>query len=509
VDAPASPPVSSHVSPPAAPLASATASASDGATALAIRVTPAPRRASARTVALIVASAMFMEQLDGTVLATALPTMARSFHVDPLRMSVALTAYLLSLAVFIPASGKAADRFGSRTVFRAAIVLFTLGSVLCAQAPTLPFLVGARIIQGLGGAMMVPVGRLVLLRSVSKAELVTAMTWLMIPATIGPILGPPLGGFIVTWLDWRWIFYINLPVGALGLVLVSRYIEEVTAPGKVRFDLIGLLLSGVCLSTLMFGIELGTRGVGSRGLAALLIAIGMVSGALYLRHARDHPQPVLDMRLMRIPTFRISVLAGTLSRIAVGAMPFLLPMMLQLGFGMSAAQSGLITFSSAAGSMLMRATAPGFLRRLGFRRVLVWVGLLSAALFLTTAAFRPDWPRPLIYGVLLCGGFVQSLVFMAYNTIAYADVPPPRMSAATSFYTTFQQMTLTLGIAVAAASLAASVALTGHPVPGLGDYSAAFLVVGAIAAMAPLVSLRLDHAAGAELSGQREPRSRS
>lgn len=460
---------------------------------------------SPRLTALIVASALFMEQLDGTILATALPTMARSFDVDPLRMNVALTAYLLSLAVFIPASGKAADRFGSQTVFRGAIALFTIGSVLCAQAPSLLFLVPARILQGIGGAMMVPVGRLVLLRSVSKADLVSAMAWLMIPATMGPILGPPVGGFIVQYLDWRWIFYINVPIGAVGIVLVTLFIDDKREPGRVNLDLIGMVFSGVALASLIFGLEMASRGVGSRALTGGLVAAGLVSGALYVLHARHHPQPVLDFGLLRISTFRLSVFSGTLSRIAVGALPFLLPMMLQIGFGLPAAESGLITFSSSIGSLVMRLTAPRLLRRLGYRNVLVWIGLVATLLLMTCAAFRPDWPRALIYAVLVVGGFFQSLQFIAYNTIAYADVPRPRMSAATSFYTTFQQMALTLGIAVSAAALAGSVAWRGHAHPELIDFSTAFLTVGAIALLAPLVSLTLSDAAGDELSGHKTP----
>src|SRR3984957_9828147 len=223
-----------------------------------------PPAASARTVSLIVASAMFMEQLDGTVLATALPTMAKSFNADPLHMNVALTSYLLTLAMFIPASGRLADRFGSRTVFRAAIALFTLGSIACAQAPTLAFLVAARMLQGAGGAMMSPVGRLVLLRAVSKTELVKAMAWLMIPATIGPVVGPPGGGVLGHILSWHWIFYINVPIGCAGIVLVTRYIEEMREPTRTPFDLLGLILAGTALASLMFGIEMGSRGVGSR-----------------------------------------------------------------------------------------------------------------------------------------------------------------------------------------------------------------------------------------------------
>ncbi|HVY16641.1 MAG TPA: MFS transporter [Rhodopila sp.] len=463
-----------------------------------MRADPNPRP---QTVLLIVASAMFMEQLDGTVLATALPTMARSFDADPLRMNVALTSYLLTLAMFIPASGRIADRFGSRSTFRFAIGLFTLGSVLCAQAPTLWALVAARMLQGAGGAMMSPVGRLVMLRVVSKAELVKSMAWLMIPATIGPIIGPPLGGFIVTYLDWRWIFYINVPIGILGIVLVTVFIAEMKETSKTPFDLPGLALAGTSLSCLMFGLEVGSRGAASKLVVAALAITGLAAGALYIWHARRTPKPILDFRLLRIETFRLSWLCGSLSRIAVGAMPFLLPMMFQVGFGDSAARSGLITFASSIGSLAMRTCAPWFLNRLGFRTVLIWIGALATAILAVSAAFRPDWPLPLIYTVLIANGFFQSLQFMAYNTIAYADMPREQMSAATSFYTTFQQMSLTTGIAVSAAALAASVAITGHSQPLPMDFSHAFLFVSAISFLAPILATKLDRNAGAEMSG--------
>jgi EmrB/QacA subfamily drug resistance transporter len=456
------------------------------------------------TVLLIVASAMFMEQLDGTVLATALPTMARSFNADPLHMNIALTSYLLTLAMFIPASGRIADRFGSKSVFRAAIALFTLGSILCAQAPTLWALVAARMLQGVGGAMMSPVGRLVMLRVVSKTELVQAMAWLMVPATIGPIVGPPVGGFLVTYLSWHWIFYINVPIGIAGIILVTFFIEEMKEPTRTKFDLRGLILSGLALACLMFGIEVGSRGVGSTGIVAALLGVGTVSAVLYWFHAKRTPRPMLDFRLLQVTTFRVSMVCGSLSRIAVGAMPFLLPMMFQIGFGMSAAQSGLITFVSSIGSLGMRGCAPWFLKRLGFRPVLTWIGAIATGLAALSAAFRPGWPLPLIYGILIANGFFQSLQFMAYNTIAYADVPREDMSAATSFYTTFQQMSLTLGIAVSAAALAASIAITHHTEPMLPDFSAAFLFVAAVSFIAPLLATRLDRGAGAELSGHRD-----
>ena len=350
---------------------------------------------------------------------------------------------------------------------------------------------------------MSPVGRLVMLRVVSKQDLVRSMAWLMVPATIGPIVGPPVGGFIVTYLSWHWIFYINVPIGLAGITLVTLFIDEMKEPTRTKFDLRGLILSGTALACLMFGIEVGSRGVGSQWIVAVLLCIGATSAALYTVHARHHPRPMLDFRLLHITTFRMSLLCGSLSRIAVGAMPFLMPMMFQLGFGLSAAQSGLVTFVSSIGSLLMRACAPIFLKRLGFRTVLTWIGALATGLLALSAAFRPSWPISLIYGVLIANGFFQSLQFMAYNTIAYADVPREDMSAATSFYTTFQQMSLTLGIAVSAAALAASLTITHDPEPMLPDFSVAFLFVAAISFLAPLLATRLDRTAGAELSGHR------
>ncbi|SFW21514.1 MULTISPECIES: DHA2 family efflux MFS transporter permease subunit [Luteibacter] len=464
------------------------------------RMTPAP---GFRTVALIIASAMFMEQLDGTILATALPAMAESFGVSPLHMSVALTSYMLSLAVFIPASGAIADRYGSRNVFRAAIALFTLGSILCGVSGNLPLLVLSRLLQGIGGAMMVPVGRLVLLRSVPKSELVSAMSWLLVPALIGPVVGPPLGGFIVTWVSWRWIFYINVPIGVAGIWLASKYIPDVRLPDKVRFDTLGFVLSGVSLSCLVFGLEMVSHGASSVAGSTVLIVVGLVVGALYVAHARRVEHPILDLSLMRFTTFRLSVIAGSLTRITAGAMPFLLPLMMQLGFGLSAAHSGVVTFVSALGAMLMKATAAPVLRLWGFRATLVWNGVLSMLCVALCAAFRPDWPLWTIYTVLLLSGFFQSLQFSAYNTVAYADVPSERFSSATSFYTTFQQLMLSLGICVAAAALHASVSWHGREHAQLPDFSAAFLVVTLISLIAAPVCARLPRNAGAEMSGHR------
>ena len=462
-------------------------------------------RPSYRVTALIIASALFMEQLDSTVLATALPTMARYFDVSPPHMSVALTSYLLSLAVLIPASGHVADRFGARTVFSGAIVIFTLSSILCAQAPNLPLLVAARLMQGAGGAMMIPVGRLVLLRSVDKADLVSAMSWFLVPGLIGPILGPPVGGMIVTYLDWRWIFYINVPIGILGVVLTRIFIQNSRAPTRQPFDLKGFALSGVSLACLLFGFETISRGVGGTSVGLALIGAGLVSGVVYVVYALRARRltPILDLSLMRIKTFRVSVVAGSLSRITQGAQPFLLPLMMQLAFGMSAAQSGLLTFATACGAVMMKATAPPVLRRFGFRSTLIWNGVFSSLLYATCAAFRADWPHGLLFVVLAVCGFSMSLQFTAYNTVAYDDVPPERTAAANSFYTTFQQLMLSFGICTGALALTISSTLGGRVHAGVSDFSTAFLVVTAISLIAAPVCLGYPRNAGAQMSGHR------
>jgi EmrB/QacA subfamily drug resistance transporter len=471
----------------------------------AITQSTAVRQPDYRVVALIVASAMFMEQLDGTVLATALPAMAQSFHVGPLRMNVALTSYLLSLAVFIPASGHVADRFGTRHVFRAAIGLFTLGSVLCALSVSLPMLVASRVLQGIGGAMMVPVGRLVILGSTPRQDLVRAMTWVLVPGQIGPVLGPPLGGFFVSYLSWHGIFYINVPVGLLGMVMVSLFIEDARGESVAPFDWLGFVLSGVSLACLMFGFEFLSRGVASGLEGGLILGTGLVSGVLYVHHATREQNPILDLRLMKVPSFRISVLAGSLTRITGGAVPFLLPMMMQLGIGFSAAQSGLITCAAAGGAMLMKAVGGPILRRFGFRDTLVWNGLLATLLLMCLAAFRPSWPIWALYVLIFTGGFFRSLQFTAYNTVAYADIPRGLTSRAASFYSTLQQLMLSAGLCVAAAALSASVSIGHRSVPRLPDFAVAWITVGLITLLACPVCSRLAKTAGQDMTGRRPP----
>ncbi len=373
---------------------------------------------------LIVATALFMEQLDGTVLATALPAMASDLHEDPVALKLALTSYLLSLAVFIPLSGWAADKFGARRVFRAAIAVFTVSSILCGFSHSLLEIVAARILQGLGGAMMVPVGRLVLLRTAPRHELVRAMAWLAIPALIGPLIGPPLGGFLATFFDWRYIFWINVPIGLLGVVLTTRFIPDLKEEDVPPLDVKGAALSGVGLSCIVFGVTLLGRNFAPAPLVAAIIGSGVVSLLAYVRHARRAEYPIIDLSLLRIPTFKAAIYGGFLFRIGLGATPFLLPLLLQVGFGLSAYESGFLTFISAAGAMVMKTTAQPILKRFGFRRVLISNALIAVSFLAANAFFTPATPHWLIMIALLVGGFFRSLQFTALNSICYADVPP-------------------------------------------------------------------------------------
>lgn len=452
---------------------------------------------------LIVACALFMENLDSSVLATALPSIAADLGESPLKLNLAITSYLFALAVFIPVSGWVADRFGARTVFRAAIAVFTIGSLLCGFADSFWSLVGARVLQGLGGAMMVPVGRLVMLRSIPKSELVRAIAWLTVPALVGPLIGPPLGGFLTTYLSWRWIFWINLPIGLLGMILVTLYIPNIREENVPALDWRGFLLSATSLLGLVFGFEtIGRDLLPDAAVAGLLLA-GAIGVAFYLHHARRHPHPLLDLSLLKIPTFRAGIAGGFLFRIGVGALPFLLPMMLQLGFGMTAFESGMVTFASAAGALTMKMAAGPILRRAGFRRVLIGNALVSGAFIAVCGLFRPDTAPALIFGLLLFGGFFRSLQFTSVNTLTVSDITNERMSRATSFTSMMQQLSLSAGVAVGALVLHATVAMNGSGEIGPADFMPAFFSVGVAAMLSAILFLRLPADAGAEVSGHR------
>jgi len=453
-----------------------------------------------RLIPLIVAVALFMENMDATVIATSLPAIAADIKTDPLALKLAVTSYLLSLAVFIPASGWTADRFGARTVFSAAIAVFVVGSIGCALSGSLEAFVVSRILQGMGGAMMTPVGRLVLVRSIDKHKLVDAMAWVTMPALVGPIIGPPVGGFITTYATWHWIFLINVPIGLAGIALALRNIENVRVEGLERFDLVGMVLSGLGVAGLAFGLSVAGLGILPPSIVVALIAGGAVAMTAYALHARRTPVPVLDFSLVRLPTFRANVIGGSLFRIGIGSLAFLLPLMLQLGFHLSPLQSGFITFTAAVGAFAMKAFAGRIIRQVGFKRLLIFNGLLSSAFTATCAAFTPSTPFTAMIGVLLVGGFFRSLQFTATNTIAYADVEPQRMSRATSLVSVAQQLSISAGVAIGAFVVELSVRLHGGTAITAADFQPAFLVVSAIAASSVFVFLTLPRDAGAQMA---------
>jgi MFS family permease len=383
-----------------------------------------------------------------------------------------------------------------------AIAIFMCGSIGCAMAHSLSDFVIARFVQGMGGAMMSPIGRLVLLRSFDKREIVAVMTWVTMPALIGPVLGPPVGGFIVTYASWRWIFFLNVPIGILGLVLVSILIENYKEAETPPFDVAGFALTAVGLVGTMAGFEAIGRGGLPLGGALALTAIGLAALILYVRHASRHPNPILDLLLFRVPTFAIAVGGGSLFRIGIGALPFLLPLLLQLGFGMTAFASGMLTFASAVGALAMKITARPILRRWGFRKVMIANALISGGFLLSYATFRPGIPSSAILVLLLAGGFFRSLQFTSTNTLAFADVPPTRISRATSMTSTAQQLSVSMGVALGATLLHLTLLWRGTSDLTAMDFWPAFVVIALISSGSVFVYARLAPDAGAEVSGR-------
>ncbi len=451
--------------------------------------------------ALIIATALFMENMDGTVLATSLPAIAADLRQDPIVLKLALTSYMLTLAVFIPASGWVADKLGARTVFCSAIVVFTLGSVLCGASTNLATLIGARVFQGLGGAMMVPVGRLVLLRSIPKSEMVDSLAYLTVPALIGPVVGPPLGGFITTFFHWRWIFWINVPIGVIGVLLTLRFIANVRELDVAPFDTKGFLLSGAGLLSLVFGLTIIGRGVAPWSVVAALVASGLVLLAFYVGHARRTPDAIIDLNLLKLPTFFAGVVGGFMFRQGIGAIPFLMPLLLQIGFGLSPFESGSLTFAAAAGAMAMKFSASRLIKRFGFRTILVGNAVISAGFLASYGLIGADTPHALIFLGLLIGGFFRSLEFTALNAIGYSDVAQDRMSRATSFASVSQQMSQAVGVAFAAASVQSLQWLFHDSALEPRDMQLSFFVVASVTLASVLIFLRLAPDAGAEVSG--------
>lgn len=464
-------------------------------------LSPAERRAI-RVLPYIVGTALFMQMLDATVVATALPMMAASLQTDAIRMNSIITSYLLAVAVFVPVSGWAADRFGARRVFVAAIMLFTLSSLACAAAQNLNQLVLARIFQGAAGAMMVPVGRIILLRRVPKDELLNAMAVLSLPALLGPIIGPPVGGFFVTYMSWHWIFLINLPVGVLGIVLVFKYMRADIPNRELPLDWLGFLLSAVALATLVVSFEsLGHSALSTKEIS-ILVATGLATGAWYIWHAKHSAAPIIDLSLLQTRSFAISIFGGNLFRFSLASVPFMLAILLQLGFGMTAFAAGMITFTSAVGAILVKPLAPRIIRRFGYRNVLIYNALLTGLFIALCGFFTAQTSIWLMCAVLAVGGVFRSLQFTAVNTLTYADLESSHMSRASSFAAMAQQLGISLGIACAAVTLNLSMHWRKGTAVNADDLLWGFVIIGSLTALSALSFRRLPLQAGSALQPQ-------
>ncbi|OEZ96502.1 DHA2 family efflux MFS transporter permease subunit [Duganella sp. HH101] len=395
----------------------------------------------------VVATALFMEQLDSTIVNTAIPSMAASLQVTPLSLKAVVTSYILSLAVSIPISGWMADRFGTRRVFMSAVAIFTVASVLCGLSVNSPMLVAARLLQGLGAAMMMPVGRLTIVRTFPKSELLAAMNFVIIPALIGPLLGPTVGGLIVHWLTWRDIFFVNVPVGVVAIFLAHRYMPDYRGDGERPLDLVGLVLFGTGVALLSWLLEVFGEHQIDVTSAAVLLFIACSLLAAYVWHARDAAFPLLQLALFKIRTFRVSVVGGFITRIGIGGLPFLLPLLYQLGLGLPAWQSGLLMMPSAAAAMGMKFISVRVLGRFGYRQVLT-VNTVLIGLTISMYSFvQQGTPLYLIVMISLCLGFFNSLQFSAMNSIAYADVESADSSMASTMASSMQQLSMSFGLA--------------------------------------------------------------
>jgi EmrB/QacA subfamily drug resistance transporter len=432
---------------------------------------------------MVVATAFLMEQLDSTIITTAVPDMAKSLGVTPVQMSLAVAAYVLSVAVFIPVSGWFADRFGARRIFVLALAIFTLGSALCGLSRDFTMLVAMRVVQGLGGAMMTPVGRLILLRSFPRSELMTAMTYMTLPAIAGPVIGPLLGGVLTTYLSWRWIFYVNLPFGIIGMILAVRIVRDMPGESGARFDFPGFLMVGCGLGLLQFGLENVNRPVLPLPVIVLLFAGSAALFLLFGFYARRVPAPAVDLGLFRWRSFRVGTLAGGLCRIGMNGVPFLLPLMLQVGFGLSAVASGSITFVSSFGALLVRGAIARVLRRWGFRSVMIGGALAGSAALAGFAFLGSETPHWLLLLWVFVFGLTRSVQFMTSNTLSYADLPDAYLSRATSLGGALQKLSVSLGVSIGAALLALVSLHSERPTPA--HFHEAFLLL----ALVPLLAI--------------------
>ncbi len=454
---------------------------------------------------LLVAGATFMELLDGTVIVTALPAMARSFHVAAIDLNLGMTAYMLTLAVMIPISGWIAERHGPRNVFGAAILIFTLASILCACTGGVWSFTAARVLQGFGGALMVPVGRLMVLRRIEKHDLVRATAYLTWPALMAPILGPPLGGLITSYASWRWIFFLNVPIGIFGLFCTWALIDNARTGEPHALDWLGFMLIGAACVCLVYGLSLFGQTAGDWRLAGLLILASAVLLWAAFAHASRHPTPLLDLAALRIRTYGVSIRGGSVLRTAISAIPFLLPLLFQLGLGMNAATSGLLLLTLFAGNLGIKPATTPLLRRFGFRNILLVNGLLLAASFAAMSGFNAGTPKTVMIAIMVVSGAARSMQFTALGTIAFADVPKSSMTGANTLFSLVTQLSSGVGVAAAVVALRAATLLTGSRAAALtvADFQLAFLASAVLALLGLLDSLKLSPDAGALVSRHR------
>src|SRR5471032_2877035 len=413
-------------------------------------------------IALLVAVTFFMENLDATVIATALPDIAKTFGVGAVDVNIGMSAYMLAVAVFIPISGWLADRFGSRRVFGSAIVLFSVSSLMCGWSDSLQTFVAARVLQGISGAMMVPVGRLEVRRTTEKKDLVRAISFITWPGLVAPILGPPVGGFIVTHASWPWIFYLNLPLCLLALiatlVLIPKH-DEVTSR---TFDFSGFLLVGVASAALLYGVELLGQSRGSLLQGMLLSGAGVILGAFAWRHMRRHAQPLLALGVVSVRTFSVCLCGGSIFRVAISTLPFLLPLMFQLAFGLSAFDAGLLVLAVFAGNLAMKPFTTRVMQRWGFRPVLMINGILGVLAIAACSLLNERMSPALILFILFVGGLSRSMQFTVFNTLAFAEIPKAQMSDASTLFSMFFQLSMAIGVAIGALLLRLAMNIHGN-----------------------------------------------
>ena len=455
---------------------------------------------------IIVGCAQFMHQFDGAAIATALPSMAESLRENPLTLNLAITSYLLALAVFVPVSGWMADRYGAKRIYMLAIVVFTASSVLCGLADSLLTLVIARTMQGIGGAMMTPVGRVIVVKSAPKSDLVKAMNYITIPGALAPLLGPSVGGFIVTYFSWPWIFYINLPIGVIGLLLVAFHIPAIREDTVAPFDAIGFVLAAVGLATLVFGFEAMGRGLVPTRYVIALLVVGMLCAGLYIRHARRARDPIIDLRLLENQTFSASLSGGALFYMGTTSVVFLISLLLQVGFGYSAFEAGLTTLAGALGSLVTRFAFRPVLRLTGFRRLLIVNGIAMGLYLLSCSLFRAETPFALILAVLFIGGFARSTQFSAVQTLAYIDMPSQQMSRGTSFSSMSQQLSQSFGVGLVATVIHLAQLWHANASLTASDIAPGFVAIGLAVLGSAFIFHRLPVETGYDLGESTRPR---